>query len=94
MLTRAEMEQVIKDGGSVMYGGRVLNRAEHLPSEAELAQGNPAAEAAAESNLMAEADRISQQLQLLQSRQAPPAKQGETAPPAEQPRARRSRDES
>lgn len=44
--TRAEMEQIIHEGGSVSVGGRVISRLEDLPSAAELAAGDPKAEAA------------------------------------------------
>lgn len=48
-LTRAEMEQVIREGGSVMHGEgegamvgvkRIITRIEDLPTEAQLAVGN------------------------------------------------------
>lgn len=36
-LTRAGMENIIAGGGSVLHDGHILQRLEHLPSEAELA---------------------------------------------------------
>lgn len=36
-LTRAQMEQVIRGGGSVSIGGRVINRLDQLPSAVQLA---------------------------------------------------------
>ena len=47
VLSRAEMEQAIQDGGSVLHGGRLYSRIEDLPSAADLARGNPEQEAAA-----------------------------------------------
>ncbi len=44
ILTRKEMEAVIDAGGSVLHGEgtsrRIIDRKEHLPSEAELATGD------------------------------------------------------
>jgi hypothetical protein len=37
-MTRAQMEAVIAEGGSVLHQGRIISRAAHLPTEAELAQ--------------------------------------------------------
>lgn len=54
MLTRQQMEQAIKNGGSVLYGGRLITRTEHLPSDADLAEGNPEQEAAAAAALEAQ----------------------------------------
>lgn len=34
---RAELEEVIKNGGSVLHQGRVITKAEDLPSDIELA---------------------------------------------------------
>lgn len=39
-LTRAGMEQVIREGGSVLHKGQLHARVETLPSEAELAEGD------------------------------------------------------
>jgi hypothetical protein len=54
MLTRSQMEQVIKDGGSVLHGGRIITRMEHLPTDADLAVGNPEQEAAVAAALEAQ----------------------------------------
>lgn len=37
MLSRNEMEAVIRNGGSVLHGGRLLSKIEHLPTDADLA---------------------------------------------------------
>lgn len=64
-LTRAEMEQVILNGGSVLHGGVLISRVEKLPSAAELAKGDPEAESAASNalqqqiaDLQAQVDRL------------------------------------
>lgn len=41
-LTRQEMEQVITGGGSVLHEGRIHDRIDTLPDEADLAQGDEA----------------------------------------------------
>jgi len=43
-LSRAEMEQIIIQGGSVSIDGRVISRVQDLPSAADLASGDPKAE--------------------------------------------------
>jgi predicted HD phosphohydrolase len=79
------MEQAIREGGSVLYGGRIITRAEHLPSAAELAQGDPAAEAAAQADLQAQIADLQAQVAKLQA----PAEElkgkgkAKDAPPAE-----------
>jgi hypothetical protein len=47
VLTREEMSQVIRDGGSVLHEGRLYTTIDGLPSEAALAKGDPAKAAAA-----------------------------------------------
>ncbi len=58
-LTRAEMEAVIRGGGSVIYKGRVLSKIEHLPSAVDLAAGDPA-------KLNATVDDLDTQIKALQ----------------------------
>lgn len=53
-LTHAQMEQAIQAGGSVLWRGQILTHVAQLPSEAELAAGDPALEAAASSALDAQ----------------------------------------
>lgn len=53
-LTRNEMEQVIKSGGSVLYKDQILFHLSQLPSEADMAAGNPEQEAAARAALDAQ----------------------------------------
>ena len=74
-LTRPEMEAVIKSGGSVLYQGRTLSTLAHLPSAAELAQGDPAKEAEASADLQAQiADLQAQLAQLQPSAPSAPSK--------------------
>ncbi len=54
MLSRAQMEDVIRNGGSVLHGGRLITRVEHLPTDADLAAGNPEQEAMAAAALEAQ----------------------------------------
>lgn len=66
MLTREQMARVItEDKGSVVYNGRIIRRISEIPSEAELAVGNPVEEKKAESNILAEMDRLKAELELL-----------------------------
>lgn len=41
--TRAQLERIIADGGSVLHGGRHINRVEDLPTDEELAGDDDAA---------------------------------------------------
>lgn len=86
-LTRAEMEQVIREGGSVKHGGRIISRLEHLPSDADLAKGDPAKEAKAAGDLQAQIDQLQQQLAGLQAIREPGADQSQDSePPAGKPK--------
>jgi hypothetical protein len=60
-LTHAGMEWTIQHGGGVMIGGQVITRLDDLPSEAELARGNEAAEAALAASLDAQIAALSAQ---------------------------------
>lgn len=46
-LSRNDMEQAIIQKGSVLYQGRIISRIQDLPTDADLAKGNPDMEAAA-----------------------------------------------
>ncbi len=50
-LTRKGMEQIVQGGGSVLHKGQLFTTVAQLPTEAELAKGNPLAERAAEQDL-------------------------------------------
>lgn len=85
-LSRAEMEAVIAGGGSVLIGGRIIARAEDLPGEAELAQGDPAAEAAATDKLRTQMAALQEQLTALQEQQSARAAPAEEPAPAKAPK--------
>ncbi|MHC5541214.1 hypothetical protein ACYOEI_23580, partial [Singulisphaera rosea] len=42
---RSEMEEIIRSGGSIMHEGQVITRVEDLPTDADLAEGDPELEA-------------------------------------------------
>ena len=75
-LTREQMEQVIRGGGSVKHGGRIISTVEGLPSKADLAKGDPAKERAAAGDLQAQIDQLQQQLAGLQASQGQESDQG------------------
>lgn len=83
-LTRAGMEQVIREGGSVLHNGRVIGRVEALPSDADLAVGDEQATTAALDGLRAQREQLdAQERKLL-------AAKGAAAPkPAASPAPRR-----
>lgn len=78
-MTRKEMIQVLQEGGSVLYQGSVITRYEDLPTEAELAKGDAAAEAAAKNSLQAEIERLKAQLTYLDGDKPAAKKVEETA---------------
>jgi hypothetical protein len=47
-LTRAEMEAIIRGGGSIHHGGKLITKIAELPDDVDLAQSNDDLEAAAE----------------------------------------------
>lgn len=71
-LTRQDMEAVIKGGGSVLYKGQTLWQLSQLPTDADLAEGDPAAESAAAAALDQQiAHLTAQRDRLLQRGQSP-----------------------
>ena len=58
---RKEMEAAIREGGSVLYAGRIVARAEELPSKAELARGDAEKEAAVAAEIDAQIAALSAQ---------------------------------
>lgn len=50
-LSRNAMLQHIQEGRSILYNNQILSRVEQVPSEAELAKGDPEAEKLARANL-------------------------------------------
>lgn len=69
VLTRSQMEQAISSGGSVLLGGRLYTRAAELPSDAQLAQGDPDRELAAGAVLEQQISAMQAQLDQLQASQ-------------------------
>jgi hypothetical protein len=41
LLSRTQMEAAIAEGGSVLHKGQVISHKDHLPSDADLAAGDP-----------------------------------------------------
>ena len=50
-LTRHGMEKAIRSGGSVLHNGTIISSVDKLPTEAELANGDTAAEEAARAGI-------------------------------------------
>lgn len=77
------MEAVIKGGGSVLHGGRIIVSLSDLPKDSELAKGDPDAEKAALVSLQAEIDAKKAELAELQKQTKTDAVPKDTsAPPA------------
>lgn len=57
-LTRGQMEEILARGEGVIHNGVVITRPEFLPTAAELADGDPEAEAAVASDLQAKIDQL------------------------------------
>lgn len=66
-MTREDFFRVLREGGSVVYNGFLVKTVADIPSEAELAKGNPDAEAEAKANILAEMDRLKADLALLKT---------------------------
>lgn len=78
-LSREEMERVIREGGSVLYGGRTISRVQDLPNEVDLAQGDEAKQQALATDIDAQiAALITQRARLVSGA---PAVQQQSAPP-------------
>jgi hypothetical protein len=84
-LSRADMERVIKDGGSVLHRGILHTRVETLPTEADLAEGDPAREQAAREALDAQIAALTAQRSRLDQAQPGPNPPQRTARAGEQP---------
>ena len=57
-LTRGQMEEILARGEGVIHNGVVITRPEFLPTAADLADGDPEAEAAVASDLQAKIDQL------------------------------------
>ena len=66
-LNRQQMAEVLRNRGSVAYQGRIIKDISEIPSEADLAVGNPVEEKAAESNILAEMARLKEELAKLKA---------------------------
>lgn len=78
-LTRAEMEAVIRSGGSVVFRGRVLSKIEHLPSAVDLAAGDTTKLQATVDDLDAQIAALQEQQKVAKAAQAKVAKEGKAA---------------
>lgn len=76
MLTREQMEQVLARGGSVLHQGRIISRAQDLPSAAELAAGDENQETQVANALQQQIDELHAQLAKLQPAAKPSGKSG------------------
>jgi hypothetical protein len=65
VLTRDQMVAIIQRGESVMIGSEVYDSLDRLPSEAQLAQGDPQREEAALANLDAQLAAVQAQRELI-----------------------------
>jgi hypothetical protein len=81
---REQMIAVIRNGGSTVHKGKHIKHVSQVPSEAELAAGNPQAEAEAAARLKAQAEEIDAQLKQLEAakKEASTAKDEKAAPDA------------
>lgn len=70
-MTRAGMEQVIRDGGSVLHGGKLHTRLDTLPTAADLAAGDEQATAEALAGIEAQQKSLDAQRQKLLAARAP-----------------------
>jgi len=61
------MEQVIGAGGSVLHGGRLYTRVADLPTDAQLAAGDPERELAAADAMQAQIATLQAQYEQLQA---------------------------
>lgn len=64
-LSRKEMEAILRQGGTVLFDGRIIGDFNALPSEADLAQGDTEAMKVAEQNIDAEIKRLLSEKQKL-----------------------------
>lgn len=71
-ISRAEMQSAIAAGGVVLHDGRIYNDPNLLPTEAELAKGDPAKEEKAREDLQAQIDALKSQLAVLTVRSPAP----------------------
>lgn len=80
-LTHSAMELAIREGGSVMHHGEVIDKLADLPEESALVKGNQAAEEQYKKSLLARRAALDSELAALT--QSSPSVQGEKHPAAE-----------
>lgn len=89
-LTRSQMEQVIANGGSVLHGGKIITRVMDLPTDADLAVGDPNRETQIANDLQQQIDHLQAQMERLQAgkQKAAPSepKNAPANPPANEPK--------
>jgi hypothetical protein len=78
-LTRDDMARVLANGGSVLYGGRLITRERDLPSAADLAGDDPVQQARAQAALQQQIAALQEQVAQLQ--QAEPQGAGHESSP-------------
>lgn len=61
-ISRAEMQAAIAAGGVVLHNGRIYNDPKDLPTEAELAKGDPAREKKAQDDIQAQIAALQAQI--------------------------------
>lgn len=75
LISRAAMEQAIKDGGSVLHGGQIHTSVASLPDDAVLAAGDPEKTGAALDDIEGEIAKLEAKKKRLQESLKPaPAK--------------------
>lgn len=80
-MTRDEMAQVIRDGGCVELAGRMILTEAALPTEADLAVGDPAQEATALAALQTQMIALQAQMTKLTPAAAPLAEDADPTRP-------------
>lgn len=84
-LTRQEMADILRDGKrSVLFEGRIIKHVSQIPSEAELAVGNPEEEKKAQENILAEMERLKAELAILKETSKPEVKDKKAATTTEE----------
>lgn len=82
-LNRSQMVQIIQNKESVLVNGKIISAVEHLPSELEIAAGNPEATEDAIDAIKAEMERLGKLLdQAIAGEIKPPARTGPDPWPA------------
>jgi hypothetical protein len=88
---REEMLKILRDGGTTMHKGQHIRSVADIPSDAELAKGDPEAAKQAEAILRARLEDAQKQLALLSenSKSEEPKEEAKEAPKAERTSAKK-----